>query len=522
MNSIRRQLTRLLLWAILLSVGGGLLAVYFAAQAALESEFDRALLTKAHALSSLTWQNADRVVVAQWDRYLHGFDTDVATDFFQMWLENGADQERSASLAKQELPQRFGTVEKPAYFNHTLANGQSVRVVGYVFSPRQTNNFSNFAPIRLRLGVASLRLTLDNTLFILRIGLFSCGVLLTVLMLLIVPRVLEHGLRPLDDLAGKTAFITVKSLGTRFKVDNMPEELRPIASQLNDLLRRLEESFEREEQFSANLAHELRTPLAEMRGLIELGLKWPESRNPATEQELLGVLQHTEGMVNRLLDLAQSDYGQLPIVRKSLHVQPVFASVWRRFAGKSRSRRLKVKFGIPPDLAIEADAVLFRNLVVNLLDNAAEYTPREGDIFVHASQETGNFCLRVCNTVDQSFKREDLPKLFDRFWRQETARTRSHHTGLGLSFVLAVANAHGWTVSADLDANRLLQLQLVGRSDSSQAGSARVPAPGSEVFAPALANAAAPLAADPSSQAAGQDLSTLGETDPQRMTANPT
>jgi signal transduction histidine kinase len=84
------------------------------------------------------------------------------------------------------------------------------------------------------------------------------------------------GLSPLNQLANQAASITADSLATRFPTEIWPGELTPISSRLNDLLERLEQSFERERRFSADLAHELRTPIAELRSLAELALKWPE------------------------------------------------------------------------------------------------------------------------------------------------------------------------------------------------------------------------------------------------------
>jgi len=493
MKSIRQELTRRLLWTILLLVGGGLLAVYFAGQAALQDQFDETLLSKAMAMSTLTRQDREKIVISPFEQHLHGYAEDVASDFFQMWLPDGSVVARSSSLGGRDLPRHYSTESHNSalFVDATAPDGTPIRVIGFSFHPRQTNNeLTPYESITLGLAVAAKRDELDQTLLLFRIGLAIFGTVLLAAFGLIVPRVLRQGLEPLQKLAAQAAAITADSLDCRFPVDNLAQELRPISERLNEVLSRLEESFNRERQFSANLAHELRTPLAEQRGMLELALKWPAKRNPNTDQQVLDVVLHTEGIVLRLLTLLRSEHGTLPIVWEPLALDRVMALSWRPFADKAGKRGLGVRFEAPSGLVIEADGPLLRSVLANLFDNATEYAPAGGEITVQAGLEGGRFSLCVCNTVGPNLEAADLPHLFDRFWRKEAARTGGIHTGLGLTFVRAVVLAHGWTLTANLVEPGLFRLQIEG-------GRAAV----SARFAAADANGQSRPAAPPSPRA---------------------
>jgi two-component system sensor histidine kinase QseC len=164
----------------------------------------------------------------------------------------------------------------------------------------------------VRLVVASDRAHLDEGLWRFPGWLLAGGGLLAGLTLWLVPGVLWHGLRPLERLGEQAGRIDSSALGegARFPVDGLPVELQSIARRLNDLLGRLGESLARERRFSANLAHELRTPLAELRSLAECAIKWPDARDSAMDHEVLAIARHMETLATHLLTLARGEQGR--------------------------------------------------------------------------------------------------------------------------------------------------------------------------------------------------------------------
>ena len=463
MRTIRRQLTRKLLLSFIVLLGVGGLGLYFAIRVALLKEFDNALRANAMAIIMSNSQQEEDVVVDFSAHHTHHFNDRVARDFYQMWSTNGTVLERSESLGKSNLPCQFSALREPILWNLKLPSGFAGRAIELTFT-RQNSNLDGTQSSslgKIYLVVASDRHRLDKALTVLGLLLAASGLLLLVATALVVPRVLRRELGPLDQLADQAARITVNSLATRFPTENWPGELTPISRRLNDLLARLEQSFERERRFSADLAHELRTPIAELRSLAELALKWPEAREERTDREVLAVAVQMEGMVTRLLTLLRSERGSLPVAPEQVKLEPLVASVWKTFADKAASKQLQYSCNVPDDAEIETDPVFLRSILTNLMDNAVEYTPRGGIVRVDSRLETGRFTLRVTNTFEH-LAPEDVSKLFDRFWRKDAARSDNEHSGLGLSLSRSFAQALGYELTAALDNKSMLILALSG------------------------------------------------------------
>jgi signal transduction histidine kinase len=464
MRTIRQQLTRKLLFGFALLLGAGGFGVYFSTRTALLKQFDATLRAKATAISTVTEQNGKRVEVEFSDRFMREFGERVATDFFEVWLSDGSVLRRSESLGASDLWRLFGTFDKPKLWNCPLPSGFAGRAIGFKFLPRVVRpERLSTAPREIVLVVASDRRGLDRTLATLGCVLFGCGVLLLAATMLLVPRVLRDELAPLNELADQAARVNADSLATRFSTDSMPAELRPISSRLNDLLARLEQSFERERQFSADLAHELRTPIAELRSLAELALKWPEAREAETDREVLAVAVQMEGLVTRLLALLRSERGQLPVALERVALGPLVEKVWRTFAKRAASKQLKVVRDVAEKAEFETDPVLACSILANLVDNAIEYTPAGGLVRIEGEVGTRQINLRVSNTVE-NLTADDLPKLFDRFWRKDLARAGSEHSGLGLPLARAFARALGGELAASLDGQSSLTLTFSSRA----------------------------------------------------------
>lgn len=476
MISIRRQLTRELLGAVLLLLGVGSAALYLAARDATTDQFDAALEAKARAVSTLTLRENGGVRIAFSDRFMPGFEDRTPRDFFQMWDAEGREIARSESLRTgAQLPRRVGTLQKPAEWDFTLPNGRPGRAVGFTFRLKSAETNEHSASAELQLVVASDREDLDETLWQLLGLCVGLAVLLVGATLWLIPSVLRRGLAPLERLGEHATRIDAGSLSSRFTFAQLPLELQPIAQRLNDLLARLEESFERERRFSADLAHELRTPLAELRSLVECALKWPESRDPHLDRDALAIAQQMERIVTHTLALARGEQGQLAVRIEPVDLRALVDGVWPAFARRAAERRLGLEMNLPPCEA-DADADLLRSILTNLIENAADYAAPGGTIRIRTEGRADGIAITVGNPVSD-LAREDLPRLFDRFWRKESARSGGLHLGLGLSLARSFARAMRWNLSARFDdrGDLVFTLEGAGRmTDSKRVQAAEV------------------------------------------------
>jgi signal transduction histidine kinase len=451
MNSIRRQLTRNVLAVALLLLGGGLVAMYVAAHIALLRQFDVALRAKALAISTLTVNAGGEIRVNFTDEFFRGFDDDSPRDFFTLWRADGGQVAKSESLRRRELPRPEGKFKGTRYWNLSLPNGRPGRAIAYSFEPEGTDRRGE--DVEVQLAVATDRHGLNETLQQLAGLAGICGVLLLGGTLLIVPLVLKRGLRPLERLGEQASQIDARSLGARFPVNELPAELQPIAGRLNELLGRIEQSFDRERRFSADLAHELRTPLAELRSMAESALKWPDTRDATLDRDTLAIALQMEGLVTSMLMLARGENEQLASQLESTPLASVVEETWRPFATRAEAKGLRVKLELAPVNAL-ADAALLRTVLVNLFDNAVEYTPAGGEIAIRVSGEGTRTTIRVENPTDNLMP-ADAERLFERFWRKDPARSGGQHFGLGLALAATCAQAMGWTLTATVDESHL-------------------------------------------------------------------
>jgi signal transduction histidine kinase len=461
MISIRRQLTRDLVMILAVLFGAGLLAIYMAVYYQLKSSFDTSLGARATAVSALTEFEAGKVQFDFSEDFLASYSANHPRNFFEIWDEQGTSLRRSLSLREAHLvPHEAGTAKKPEYVNLTLPNGRPGRAVAFAFVPTVDGVQPPILPAKVHLVVAVDRDSFNETLGGLAAAVAACGVLLLGTVFLVVPRVLRRGLRPLDELATQTDQIDADSLGRRFLAGKLPAELQPVARRLNDLLARLEASFDRERRFSADLAHELRTPLAELRSQAECAIKWPETRDAAMDQETLAIARQMEAMVGHMLALTRGEEGQLAMKLEPIALEPLVREVWGAFEEKATARGLQVTFALNPLMAA-ADPTLLRSIFSNLMENAVDYTPAGAELSIRLELSGGKPRFAVANPTTDLVA-ADLPKLFDRFWRKEAARTAGKHLGLGLSLARMFAVSMGWSLTAAFDEKQRLVFVVGG------------------------------------------------------------
>lgn len=243
----------------------------------------------------------------------------------------------------------------------------------------------------------------------------------------------------------------------------MPSELAPISNRLNELLARLQHAFEHEREFSSDLAHELRTPIAELRSLAELGLQWPESRGDQANADALAIADQMENVVNQLLALRRSETRQLPLKRESVAIAPLIEAIWQPLAEKAKEKHCQVSRTIPDDMEVQSDPVVLRSVFTNLINNAVEYSPDGGTVRIEAGAAAGWFTVRVASTV-QDLQAADLPKLFERFCRKDPSRSNQKHSGLGLSLACSFARVIGCELNAGFEDQNTLLMTISGPS----------------------------------------------------------
>ncbi len=248
-------------------------------------------------------------------------------------------------------------------------------------------------------------------------------------------------LRPVEAMRRKAAEITASVPGRRLPVPPSRDEIARLAETLNDMLARLEASFEHERRFIADASHELRTPLALLRTELELALRRPRSREEL-EEALRSAAEETERLTRLAEDLllfARADQGSLPVRPERVLARELLGNVAGRFSGRAAQLGRSVVVVGEDDATIEADPVRIEQAIGNLVDNAL--THGDGAVRLSIARLGTRVELHVTDE-GPGFPDGFAERAFDRFSRADDARSAGG-TGLGLAIVALIASAHG-------------------------------------------------------------------------------
>ncbi|MBD1551361.1 heavy metal sensor histidine kinase [Pseudomonas typographi] len=253
----------------------------------------------------------------------------------------------------------------------------------------------------------------------------------------------QRSMAPLRRLTEQTAAISVGTLSSRIDQHRAPAELNAAIIQFNAMLDRLERGFTHLKQVSADMAHELRTPIGNMLGQIEVGLGKP--RNMDYYQHLAGSnyeeLQRLSNMIDNMLFLARTEHAEEAIERTDVDIADEFRRVGSYFEDVTQERGVSLAWSGSGTLC--ADVTLFRRALANLVANAVRHAQPGSEILMLASDEDVHTAVQVRN-VGETIDPSQIGKLFDRFYRVDTSRQRSsERSGLGLSIVASIMQIHG-------------------------------------------------------------------------------
>lgn len=257
-----------------------------------------------------------------------------------------------------------------------------------------------------------------------------------------------RALAPVAEITDLAARIGARDLHDRLRLDLPDDELGRLARTFNAMLSRIEEAFTRQRQFTADAAHELRTPLSLMRAQVDLALARPRSAAAYREalQGLDGDLKRLTGLVGSLLTLARTDAGRLIPDRSEFDLRETVDLIVEQYAPLAEEAGITLRTQTEPS-TLEADEDLLVQVLVNLVDNAISHTPPAGDVTVGCKPSGSGVRLWVSDT-GSGIPVADQERVFDRFYRVEVSRARSSGgTGLGLAICKAIVEAHGGTIA---------------------------------------------------------------------------
>ena len=265
----------------------------------------------------------------------------------------------------------------------------------------------------------------------------------------------RRSLSPIRYIASKAQRITSNNLNERLTVRGTNDEMDDLIRTINEMIARLESSFKRISEFTADASHELKTPLCALRGEAEVLLS--RGRAPEEYQEGLAHFierfDHLNRMINDLILLSKFDSSQLELEMTSLRLDLLVQDIGNLFKILAEQKGIELQMGKLQEITIMGDKVRLQQLLTNLIDNAIKYTP-EGSIRITVEKDEENAVVRVGDT-GIGIPREEQEKIFKRFYRVDKSRSKEGGgVGLGLSIAEWIAKAHHGRIEVESELNK--------------------------------------------------------------------
>ncbi len=418
----------------------GILIYYVVGRVLIGNLEDRLLDQAADVVSVMQQENDPMAVMLSGKVHLPSAETFSSQYYTQIVQLDGRVVQLSENLRGQRFPDNKTLLQnlEPGQPHFTTVSTGQVRL--------------HIASLPIPIGnqivgvveVASLMSSIDDALLVVGRALLFGSVFALVLAAVGGSILARAALLPIKNITETAQQITGTSeLSQRIPAGVPTDEVGQLTATVNDMLQRLEESFEAQQRLVADVSHELRTPLTTIQGNLDL-LRRGAADDPAMRNEALAAIGNEtvrmRRLINDLLLLAQADAG-LQLQLQPVELDTLLLDVYRQGQVISQGTGVRVRLGAEDQAVVLGDADRLRQLLLNLVDNAIKYTPSGGDVTLTLKRAGGWVQISVADT-GCGIPAEDLPHIFERFYRADRSRTRPGGAGLGLSIAKWVAEAH--------------------------------------------------------------------------------
>jgi len=383
------------------------------------------------------------------DRYAAEMTADFAPEasgrFLRLTLTNGTVLYQSGLPQDQSFnPRQVSPAPAGAGLRReTLADGVEMAIATVVATPNEG------PPLRVESGGplnAELK-ELHRLLMSLALGF----VMVTLVALAGGYLLVGRALRPVEEITRRAEGITSRHLSERLPVPPTEDEFQHLSESLNRMIARLEEAFQHNRRFLADASHELRTPLTILHSELEAVVqrRGVEPALQETMSNLLEEVQRLARIVENLFALSRLEAGLASPVAARFDLARLASTTAEQMCLLAEDKGVKITCQTPQPVLVEGDAGRFKQVIVNLLDNAIKYTPAGGAITLAVREQQRE---AVCEVSDNGIgiPADALPRVFERFYRVDQARNReSGGAGIGLAIVKAICTAHNGRVEVE-------------------------------------------------------------------------
>lgn len=432
-------------------------------------EFDITLHTKSGVLITLVKDYGNHVEFDFADEFLSEFERDINPEYFQIWNGDGSVFERSRKLHDNDLELFPINENKSQFRNIVLVDGRRGRQIQTTFTPqipdpelRTPENLAKQQPMTL--STSREIESLHDLQMLVRFALLIGWVIITLSTNLLIRQIIRRGLKPIRTLSKAISEVRSHKRDGDVSLPHCPKELLQLQDDFNHMLSRLHSSFEREKAFSANVSHELKTPISELRLLAEVALMTSKDASLAkiTENynDTLDIALHMQTITENMLLLSRYD-GVKNTLDDKINVNHLVSDLINTYSKSNSGSEVSWKVYIQADIIIQSSFTELNVILQNLLQNAVEYSAKGSTIYCKWVSDSDNRSGKlIISNCSHDLNQDDIPKLFDRLWRKDKARAPSNHSGLGMSIIEALCLYLNITVTAQLDDDNMLHITL--------------------------------------------------------------
>ncbi|MAD04067.1 MAG: two-component sensor histidine kinase [Pseudoalteromonas sp.] len=448
MKSIRSKLVTTLSITITGLVLSILVATDIAIDSWIDNEFNRGMKSKAGMLMTLVHEDEEGLTFNFSSDFMPEFDGQVEPEYFQMWTDDGVFT-RSQSLnlfALKSLKFEKLKLGEAKIMTTELPDGRDGRIIYTRFQPQiDSHSHRNFFDgvskthhTTLTLAYAASSEKVDFILWLIDVIFVVSTVSVIVFIRLFVRKSVDSSLAPLNKLNRDISRLSIADKSAVITIKEPVKELQPIVDSLNAFIQENRQLYFREKRLTSDIAHELKTPIAELINMAEVAIRFPNEKEFEADfkPEVLKISQRLKSIVSNLLLLHKYSDEALPKQDACDLNQVILRTL-------EKCDLEWVKFEFQDDIpAILSNLFALESIITNLVNNAKQYSPEKSIVTVSSLlNKKGKLQFSVTNELKVPLTDEDISQLFDPLWQKDSARTSEDNFGLGLSIAKALSKA---------------------------------------------------------------------------------
>lgn len=385
---------------------------------------------KGEIFANLDYEDENIIIkkMPEWEEAEHQ-QVEINPTFFQVADKNGNIIFRSANLQGNRF--LFDPYNKKETFSNTTINNKRIRQAQFPF-------YNNAGKIIGQLTIGISRQESYNVLRNLLFILCTAFPVMILILYLVISFSASKAIAPVYQLIHTASRINDTNINTRLALPKKEDEIYLLATTINELLNRIEQSINQQKQFTADASHEMRTPLAAVRGNLEVLIR--NRRQPEYYEEkikeVIGYVDRLNLLFEQLLQISRLESGAVIADKQLINLKEFINTLAGKWQKELTQKQIVLHADIPDNCMIKADPFLMESIIDNVISNAVKYNHRHGNIHLSCN------CTTLSIKDDgQGIAPEQLPYLFNRFYRADQSRnSRVHGSGLGLAIVKKLAD----------------------------------------------------------------------------------